>query len=296
MRGGASGPPLHSQMIQLHLATINTCNASCHFCTYASPENTLPKGVMSMDLYRRIIDDAASIPQIDSVAFSALGEPSLDRFLVERVAYARKMRPDWTPFEVYTNGTNMTPAKFDALRDAGVDSVTFSVNAVNPKQHEEIMGLKGMFGKVVANARYATENHQGKVDVLVKAVRDDKHFTMEDQVRFYLTWGMRLRPDLMPGHGQVVWMCNWAGEIPLVDGRVIEPNSSCGRALQQLSVLWDGKVTMCCFDPLNTFPLGDLSKQTIREVYNSEKYVTFREDHDNNQAAKYELCAKCTRV
>ena len=249
-----------------------------------------------MDLYRRIIDDAASIPQISAIAFSALGEPSLDRFLVERVAYARKARPDWTPFEVYTNGTGMTPAKFDALREAGVDSVTFSINAVNPDQHEKIMGLKGKFGQVVSNAKYATENHQGKVDVLVKAVRDDDTFTMEDQVRFYLTWGMRLRPDLMPGFGQVVWMCNWAGEIPLVEGREINADSTCDRALQQISVLWDGKVTMCCFDPLNTFPLGDLSKQTIREVYNTEKYVTFREDHFNSRASKYELCAKCTRV
>lgn len=251
---------------------------------------------MSMDLYRKIIDDAASIPQIDSIAFSALGEPSLDRFLVERVAYARKARPDWTPFEVYTNGTGMTPQKFDALRDAGIDSLTFSINAVSQEQHEKIMGLKGKFATVVSNARYAIQNHRGKVDVLVKAVRDDDTFTMEDQVRFYLTWGMRLRPDLMPGHGQIVWMCNWAGEIPLVNGREINPDETCGRALQQLSVLWDGKVTMCCFDPLNTFPLGDLSKQTIKEVYNSEKYVTFREDHNEGRASKYELCRKCTRV
>ena len=278
------------------MATLNTCNATCHFCAYATPENTLPKGVMSMDLYKKIIDDAAGIPQIDSIAFSALGEPTLDRFLVERVAYARKMRPDWTPFEVYTNGTGLTPKLFDALRDAGMDSLTISLNAVSQDQHEKIMGLKGKFGQVVANARYATQNHQGKVDVLVKAVRDDVHFTMEDQVRFYLTWGMRLRPDLMPGHGQIVWMCNWAGAVPLVEGREIEPDSCCGRALQQLSILWDGKVTMCCYDPLNTFPLGDLTKQTIREVYNAEKYVTFREDHNENRASKYELCKGCTRV
>ena len=106
------------------MATLNTCNAKCHFCTYASPSNVAPKGVMSMDLYRKIIDEAATIPQIDSIAFSALGEPTLDRFLVERVAYARKARPDWTPFEVYTNGTGLTPKLFDALRDAGMDSLT----------------------------------------------------------------------------------------------------------------------------------------------------------------------------
>jgi radical SAM protein with 4Fe4S-binding SPASM domain len=278
------------------MATLNTCNATCHFCTYASPLNVAPKGVMSMDLYRKIIDEAKEIPQIDSIAFSALGEPSLDRFLVERVAYARKARPDWTPFEVYTNGTNLTPAKFDALRDAGIDSLTFSLNATSPRQHEEIMGLKGQYQKVVDNIRYAIANHQGKVDVLVKAVRNEDKFNEADQVKFYMQWGIRLRPDIAPGHGQVVLETNWAGENRTVEGRDFDPNSTCGRALTQFSILWDGKVTMCCFDPMNTFPLGDLNKQTIKEIYNSEKYVTFREDHDNNQAAKYELCAKCTRV
>jgi radical SAM protein with 4Fe4S-binding SPASM domain len=278
------------------MATLNTCNARCHFCTYASPLNVAPKGVMSMDLYRKIIDDAKEIPEIDSIAFSALGEPLLDRFLVERVAYARKARPDWTPFEVYTNGVGLTPAKFEALRDAGMDSLTISLNAVNPAQHEKIMGLKGKFGQVCENANYARTHDEGKVDVLVKAVRDDVDFTLDDQVRFYLAWGMRLRPDLMPGHGQVVWMCNWAGAVPTVEGRQIDPDSTCARALMQLSVLWDGKVTMCCYDPLNTFPLGDLNHQTIKEIYNSEKYTTFRVDHDEGRAAKYDLCKGCTRV
>src|SRR5512137_1074774 len=142
------------------MATVNTCNAKCHFCMYSKPENTLPKGVMSMDLYKKIIDEAAEIPQIDSIAFSALGEPLLDRFIVERVAYARKMRPDWTPFELYTNGVGLTHEKFDALRDAGIDSLTISLNAVTPKQHEHIMGLKGKFGVVSEHADYARKNAQ----------------------------------------------------------------------------------------------------------------------------------------
>jgi radical SAM protein with 4Fe4S-binding SPASM domain len=250
---------------------------------------------MSMDLYKKIIDDAATIPQINSIAFSALGEPLLDRFLVERVAYARKMRPDWTPFEVYTNGVALTHEKFDALRDAGIDSLTISLNAVSPEQHEKIMGLKGLFGRVVEHAEYA-RTHAGNVDVLIKAVRDDVNFTVEDQVRFYLTWGMRLRPDLRPGHGQVVWMCNWAGGVPTVDGREIEPDSTCGRALSQLSILCDGKVSLCCYDPLLKHDLGDLNKQTIREIYNAPWYTQFREDHFNEKASKYEICRGCTRV
>lgn len=284
--------------IQLHMATVNTCNARCHFCVYPKPENNLPKGVMDMALYRKIIDEAQGIPEIDCIAFSALGEPLLDRHLVERVAYARRARPDWTPFEVYTNGTYLTPAKFDALRDAGLDSLTVSLNATNPKQHEKIMGIKGQFGKIVQNIKYAIANSQGKVDVIVKAVRNQDFFDEVDQVKFHMQWGIRLAPDVYPGHGQVVLEANWAGGNRLLEERkkILDPNSECGRAVGQISILWDGKVTMCCFDPLNTFPLGDLKTQTIKEIYNSKKYTDFRLAHFENRAAEYDLCAKCTRI
>ena len=284
-------------MIQLHVATVNTCNAACHFCIYSKPENDYPRGVMDMGLYRKIIDEAKTIPQIDSVAFSSLGEPLLDRFLVERIRYAREARPDWTPIEVYTNGVSLTPAKFEALKAAGVNSVTISLNAATAAQHEEIMGLKGKFGTVTANARYAADHADG-VDVLVKAVRDDEHFRLSDQVQFLNTWGYRLRPDLGGGVGQVVMQANWAGGVKFIDARhkYFDPNERCQRALEQISVLWDGVVSLCCFDPLAKHKLGDLKTQTIREVYNSDEYVKFREMHAENRAAEHPMCRVCTRV
>lgn len=248
-----------------------------------------------MDLYRKIIDEAATIPEIDQIAFSALGEPLLDRFLVERVEYAHKAKK-WALSEVYTNGVGLTPKKFDALRDAGLTSLTISLNATNPKQHEKIMGLKGKFGTVVANARYAIANAQGKVDVVIKAVRNEDNFDEVDQIKFHMMWGIRLAPEVYPGNGQVVLEANWADQTRTIETRTLDPNSMCGRAVGQFSVLWDGKVSLCCFDPLLKHELGDLKKQTIREIYNSPWYTQFREDHYNNQAAKYDLCAKCTRV
>lgn len=253
---------------------------------------------MSMELFRKIIDEAATIPQIDCIAFSALGEPLLDRHIVERVAYARKARPDWTPMELYTNGVYLTPEKFDALRDAGLDSLSISLNATNAKQHEAVMGLKGKYETVRQNALYAVNNHRGKVDVIVKAVSNDDTFPEADVVKFHAQWGMRLRPDMLPGNGQVVYEANWGGQTRLIDGRKKElnPNSCCNRAVTQFSILWDGKVSLCCFDPLLKHDLGDLNKQTIREIYNAPWYTQFREDHAGDRAAKYDLCRTCTRV
>lgn len=307
MRGGAPAllrPRIMANLepskpgVQLHIATINSCNAACHFCVYATPENTYPRGVMDMDLYRKIIDDAQTIPEVTNLAFSALGEPLLDRFLVERVRYAKLARPDWHPFELYTNGTLLTPERFEALKDAGIEYITVSLNAATAKQHEKIMGLKGKYGTVVSNARYAVEHADGKVDVVVKAVRDDDRFREADGVQFLNTWGNRLRPDIMPGNGQIVMMANWAGKRKFIDARKrsFDPNSCCFRALTQFSVLWDGVVSLCCFDPLAKHKLGDLKTQTIREVYNSPEYMRIRETHYQNRAAEIDICAKCTRV
>lgn len=278
--------------IQLHVATTNTCSAACNFCIYPSKENTIPKTVMSMELYKKIVDEAKDIESISTIAFSALGEPLLDRFLDERIRYIKQVKANWAPIEIYTNGIALTPKRFESLKDAGLDSLSISINAINQKQHEKVMGVKGKYGQVVQNAKYAIEHADGKVDVNIKAVFSGDHFTREDQVRFFGMWGVKQAG----GYGICVLERNWADQLGRTIDKKFDPNSTCFRALEQVSILADGRVTMCCFDPLDKFPLGDLKKQTIKQIYNSEKYSTFRMDHYENRAAKYDLCRDCTRV
>lgn len=147
--------------IQLHLETNGVCNAACVFCIYPSEENRkLPKIPMPMDLYRKIVDDAATISQITQVAYAGLAEPLLDPCIVARVAYARQHRPDWR-LEMYTNGVSLTPARFEQLKAAGLDIIVVSLNAASAEQHERIMGLKGKYDQVCSHADYAIANRGG---------------------------------------------------------------------------------------------------------------------------------------
>jgi len=277
--------------IQLHMATTGFCNARCGFCVYATPENDRKKGTMPMGLFRKIINEASEIPSITQIAFSALGEPLLDPHIVERVAYVNEKCPHWTLSELYTNGVNLTPQRFERLKAAGLDSISISLNANTAEEHEKRMGLKGKFDQVCANADYAIAWGEG-MEIRIKAVSTEDDFTKEDVQKFYERWGY----VPMGGHGQAVILRNWAGEIQTIEGGIPDPDACCGRAIGQISVLWDGTVSLCCFDPLAKHNLGDLKSQTIREIYNAEWYTNFREDHANNRASKYEICAGCTRV
>lgn len=242
---------------------------------------------MTMDLFRKICDEVRTIPQIELMKITGLGEPTLDRLLEERIRYAKqdpKLRT-----EIYTHGAHLPEKRFHSLKDAGLDSLVFSLNAVRADQHEQVMGLKGKFDIVCKNIEYAIKN-RGDMHVEVHAVCNDDTFTKPDVIEFLMRWGHREAG----GYGSCVVEGNWAGSTRTV--RKFKPNECCFRATTQIYVLYDGQVSACCFDPTAKLKLGDLSKQTIREVYNGSKYLGFREDHVADRADKYDVCRGCTRI
>ena len=280
----------HDRVFELNFGTTGYCHAACTFCVYPSKENqALPKGHMKMALFKKIIDEAATIPQIDVLVYSGLSETLLDPFFTERVAYAHQTNPKWRQ-ELYTTGVLLTPEKFEELKAAGLTGVCISLNSVNASQHEAIMGLHNKFDTVCSNIEYAIA-YKGNMHVDVRAVYTQDSFTMDDVLAFYKRWGHAS----LGGYGKVNQEMNWANQL----GRTIvpfDPNEACIRALGRITVYWDGHVPLCCLDLMVKYPFGDLNTQTLREVYNSDKYTTFREWHRDNQAAKHPACAVCTRA
>lgn len=257
------------------------------FCPY--PTSQRMKGLMPMPLFRKIIDEAATIPQISQLCITGLGEPLLDPKLVERVRYARECLPGRF-MDLYTNGSYLTPARFDALRDAGLSCISVSLNAVRADQRRDVMGLDD-FERVCGYIEYGIQ-HRGMVLLQVKAVVNGDSFNADDSAEFYKRWGA-LRAG---GYGQTVWEGNWAG-VNREAGPPRTLNENCHRALGQIYVTWDGRVTPCCFMPdADQVCLGDLKTQTIREIYNASGYVTFREAHDDRRGKDYDYCARCTAI
>ena len=271
--------------LEIQLETTSTCNANCCFCPY---EKLGRKGnLMSMDLFRKIIDEAVGIPVINRYVLAGLGEPLLDPYLNERVRYIRSLSAE--TIRIYTNGVYLTPERFRALKDAGVDSILISLNAVCAEQHEKIMGLKGKFDIVCSNAEYAIAN-QGDIEVLVKAVGCDM-FKGNDPMEFIGRWGSIANG----GSAYCMMEANWAGDV-MYRGLPWDPDKLCRFALAQIAVMYDGRVKTCCMDCEGKMVFGDLKTQTIREVYNGDKYLAFRIAHSEDRAGEYDICKGCSRA
>ena len=56
-------------------------------------------------------------------------------------------------------------------------------------------------------------------------------------------------------------------------------NYPCYRPWLTFTVLWDGRVSLCCADFDGKTILGDLNTSTIQEIWNAEPYRAVRRQH-----------------
>lgn len=272
--------------MQLQVENIAICNAACCFCPY--PKMKRQRGTMSMDLFKRIVDEAKTIPAIDQFTITGLGEPLLDKHLVERIEYVHRAMPGLL-LDLYTNGSYLDERRIEQLRDAGLKVLYISLNATNAQKREEIMALKD-FTRVRSMAHKAIELGGKKMKVIVKGLQTKDLMEHEEVAQFVSEWH---GPYYDGGNAFLHQEGNWAGAIYPMRTKPVTP---CHRALYQFMVLWDGRVSLCCFDGEGEVILGDLTKQTIREVFNGPIATGIREAHAKGRRGELKLCSTCTAI
>lgn len=280
--------------MQLQMEPISVCDARCTFCVYpqmAQTPSARVKRLMPLEDYKRIIDEVVTIPLIDQITLTGLGETLLDRHLDERIRYAREKLPNIL-IDIYTNGSQLTLERGLKLEEAGLSVIYVSLNAVNRDHRLSIMGLDD-YDKVVANTHSLIDTLEAKksnMKVIVKIVASKDLMEVEDLDDFIKEWG---GPYNEGGHAFWHNLGNWTGKLFDLS---IKPKRACARALNEIMVLSDLRVSACCFDGFGEKILGDLNKQTLREMYMSQDALGFRQLHYEGRRSEIPICANCTAI
>jgi MoaA/NifB/PqqE/SkfB family radical SAM enzyme len=141
--------------VHLDVETTSICNLECPMCPY--PEMRIPKGNMSMDLFRQIID------QCDGKVFDVLlhmyGEPLVNKSIFEMIAYAKQNGVRVTSMS--TNLTLLTRERSAKLIGSGLDKLTLSFEGTDKETFEQVR--KGAsYEKCLENLRGFLEVRQQK--------------------------------------------------------------------------------------------------------------------------------------
>ena len=74
---------------------------------------------------------------------------------------------------------------------------------------------------------------------------------------------------------------------------IIGTKVPCLLPFRQFVIRPNGEVSLCCNDALGKYTLGDVSKQSIIEIWDCEKYNSIRKEMRKNSRKNLLLCKNC---
>jgi molybdenum cofactor biosynthesis enzyme MoaA len=250
---------------------------------------------MAKELYEKIIDECHEYG-INQIFFGVYGEFLMDKFMFERIEYLIKYG---MTYGFITNASLLTPEITDKLfKLGGLNIVNFSVNGFSKAVYEETMvGLKRdvAYRNILYFLKQKEKLHLNNLVVNVSAVRTK--INEKDCTNFFNFWKKQdgvstIFPiELMDRIGK-----DYEGELGELGAMDNKGNwlSPCRYIWEALRVYYDGKVSSCCKeDDERKFIIGDLTKQTIREVLEGEALNNLRECHLLGKRKNHPVCGKC---
>lgn len=263
-------------MSDLHLIQFETttaCNATCTMCPL--PTMTRTRGRMSEALFHKIIADGMEMGVRHFIPFLN-GEPFADKRIFDWLDY---MAARDLTVTLFTNGSLLDAAKAERLAQyTNIESVTLSFHGGTPEAFERVMGLD--YATCKANADYFLSVAPYRVQVYMTEFEDNAGTVPQ----FLQTW--QTVPTLVGAY----W--NWAGDRPsaMADRRQWR-QKPCERVLHQMTIMWDGRVNLCCMDIEGRVVLGDANTMPLRDIWDSNQWM--RDKHLAHEFSELTLCNVC---
>jgi Radical SAM superfamily/Iron-sulfur cluster-binding domain len=271
---GRDRAPSMPEIVQIE--ATNICNAKCVFC----PRDDMHRrqGIMSLELFKKIVDECAELG-ITHVRMHNYGEAFVDRRLVEKVRYAKEK--GIKEVGMISNGSLITEPVARGMIDAGLDAINISVDASGKEVFEATrIGLK--YDKVIANIerllRLRGESGKRRPKLILSFVRQNNSADEQAFIEHWKTIADKIH---------VTDLHNWAGTLNTES----DVNFPCYRPWLTFTVLWDGRVSLCCADFDGKTILGDLNTHSIAEIWNADPYRNARRQH--LESGGPDVCRAC---
>ena len=274
----------------IKIEITSRCNFRCGYC--AAGQHLRPVGDMNQEFLFRILHEAKSIG-VREIGMFLLGESFLVKELPAYIRYAKEKAGIEYVF-LTTNGSLCSPQRLEAVIDAGLDSLKFSINAGTPEKYKEMHGVD-CFAKVMKNLKWLGERRRKPGCSLKMSV--SSIFIEEDKSDLE-----KLRETVLQYVDDFYFLpyYNQAGHVQNIGGFVGNPGRlgslvspiPCWGLFNSAKISWNGWLTACYFDHDNRFEIADLEQVSLMEAWHHPKFVELREQHLSGIVGG-SLCAEC---
>ncbi len=269
----------------------NICNLSCIFC--ANRKMTRPKGKISLDFVKRILNEAFELG-VKEVGYYTTGEPLINEELEKYIYIAKNKGYEY--IYITTNGILANIERIKKLVKEGLNSIKFSINAINEKDYILIHG-KNMYNLVMNNLKE------------VYKWRNDNNINLKIYVSYISTKYTEYDIETIENNFKefcdkvlITNVRNQSGLVPEIVGNLENKNESnkikgkrnlpCYYPFNTICITLEGYITACCTDFQNYLAYANLNKMSLKEAWYSSIITDLRKQHISGKL-KNNLCYNC---
>jgi len=270
----------------LLIEPVSTCNLRCPFCYQTDLSFTKKPymGTMDFELFKKVIDEADDIG-VGAVTIGSRGEPSLHKQICDFINYLGDKKNIFEK-KFITNATKLNEQLAETLLEKNINIIQISADHFIKKDYEELR-LKSNFEEIVKNVDHLFESRKSRYpnsisEIRVSGVDARKNL---DRAAFKDFW-IKRSDHVSAGYPVERW-----------DTYLNEPhpdlNTPCQQLWDRMYIWFDGKTNPCDADYKSYLSFGNVKNDTIKNVWNSHKINTLRNDHLNKKRKKVVPCDRC---
>ena len=278
----------------------NVCNFKCNFCAVqkAKNETSFKRGMMSPELFRKIIDDMKEFPdRLKVLRLTGCGEPMLNADFPNMIEYAKqKGISDF--IETVTNGSCLTPQLNTRLAQCGLDRIRISIEAITEEGYKETSSVQINYERLLEQINDLYDKCKGHCEIYIKTV-DAAVKTKEDQERFYSLFEDKC--DKIFIDKVIPLWTDWSDINDYYDiekdsglhGQEVKHVSICPYPFYSCIINIDGEVTACCADWKRMIVFGNVSNNSLYDIWNGNRMKRFWIEMLKDGRSSIEMCRKC---
>jgi hypothetical protein len=279
----------------IHIEPTNHCNLGCVMCPQPRDMQRI-KGMMSMDLFIKIIDELKTSPA-EFVYLHQFGESLLHKKIYEMIDYASN---SGIQTGMSTNATILNEENSKKILNSKLNFLTLSLDGASEETYDKIRPGVGNYTKIAGwknveknvfdflNLRRKIKNNvhvvaqtismKGNENAINQLKQKFKGYDISFSNKPYNEWG-----------GKVEEINKLStNELPTDPERIL-----CEKPWRLLTITWDGTVVPCTryFDNQDSY--GKFPEQTLKEIWNSERAIQYRQLHISGRK-NVNYCSTCS--
>src|SRR3989344_2846786 len=239
--------------IELDVELTNICTSRCLMCPNYSEE--IKRGYMEFSTFKKIVDEVKDYAEMFFVHLS--GESLLHPKVFDMIKYCKSQG---VPVGFSTTGILLDEETSKKLMGVDKRDVVYE-NVVNFLK----MNNKKLYTSIQLIQLKENQNE----------LKEFKKFWVDKKADV-----VRIKPSVSFGGYYT-------------NGKKIKRSKPCVLLWRMMVIHWNGDASLCCLDLLNKHPIGNVNKNNIKEIWNSDKMQRYRELHIKGLFDNINICKVC---